>query len=144
MEKSSTPDVARKAQFKAEYMITHNIVGALEQAARAAAARLKMSGTETERLVAHYLGYTRPLEGAGVKPVPPFLFVISKDSRDHSPEVYREVIIPMFQAMKPAPLAVRASWRDTYTKPEPGLPVGIAPAAAQFYFDAITGSYFVA
>src|SRR5262249_48065787 len=92
-------DVARKRpQFKAEYMITHNIVGALEQAARAAAARLKRSGTETERLVAHYLGYTRPLEGAGVKPVPPFLFVISKDSRDHSPEVYREVLIPIFHA----------------------------------------------
>ncbi len=57
-------DVAKKRpQFKAEYMITHNIVGALEQAARAAAARLKMSGAETEKLVAHYLGYTRPLRG---------------------------------------------------------------------------------
>src|SRR5262249_56108342 len=93
-------DVAKKRpQFKAEYMITHNIVGALEQAARAAAARLKLSAAETENLVAHYLGYTRPLEGSGVKPVPPFLFVISKDSRDHSPEVYREVIIPMFATM---------------------------------------------
>jgi hypothetical protein len=141
-------DVAKKRpQFKAEYMITHNIVGALEQAARAAAVRLKLSGTETEKLVAHYLGYTRPLEGAGVKPVPPFLFVISKDSRDHSPEVYREVIIPMFEAMKPAPRVAVTRFMagvHTYTKPEPGLPVGIAPAAAQFYFDAITGGYFVA
>jgi hypothetical protein len=140
-------EVAKKRpQFKAEYMITHNIVGALEQAARAAAARLKMSGTETEKLVAHYLGYTRPLEGADVKPVPPFLFVISKDSRDHSPEVYREVIIPMFEAMKPAPrVAVTRLMAGvhTYTKPEPGLPVGIAPAAAQFYMDAIRGGYFV-
>ena len=35
-------DVAKKRpQFKAEYMITHNIVGALEAAARAAAARLE-------------------------------------------------------------------------------------------------------
>ena len=59
-------DVARKRpQFKAEYMITHNIVGALEAAARAAAARLKMSDAETEKLVAHYLGYTRPLRGTG-------------------------------------------------------------------------------
>jgi hypothetical protein len=32
----------------------------------------------------------------------------------------------------------------TYTKPEPDLPVGIAPAAAKFYYDAITGGYFVA
>jgi hypothetical protein len=36
-------DVAKKRpQFKAEYMITHNIVDALEQAARVAAARLTM------------------------------------------------------------------------------------------------------
>src|SRR5262249_46735009 len=95
-------DTAKKRpQFKAEYMITHNIVGALEEAARAPAARLKLSVAETENLVARYFGYTRPLTGSGVKPVPPFLFVISKDSRDHSPEVYREVIIPMFATMTP-------------------------------------------
>ena len=53
-------DVAKKRpQFKAEYMITHNIVGALEAAARAAASRLRMSADDTEKLVAHYLGYTR-------------------------------------------------------------------------------------
>jgi hypothetical protein len=140
-------DIARKRpQFKAEYMITHNIVGALEAAARAAAARLRMDPTETEKLVAHYLGYTRELEGPGAKPVPPFLFVISKDSRDHSPEVYREVIIPMFAAMKPAPRVALTRFGagvHTYTKPEPGLPVGIAPAAAQFYVTAIQEGYFV-
>lgn len=140
-------EVARKRpQFKAEYMITHNIVGALEQAARAAAARLALDQAETEQLVAHYLGYTRELAGAGVKPVPPFLFVISKDSRDHSPEVYREVILPMFAAMRPAPRAAVTRFGagvHTYTKPEPGLPVGIAPAAAQFYVHAIQQGYFV-
>jgi hypothetical protein len=141
-------DIARKRpQFKAEYMITHNIVGALEQAARAAAARLRMSAAETEKLVVHYLGYTRELSGPGDKPVPPFLFVISKDSRDHSPEVYREVIIPMFKAMNPAPRVAVTRFGagvHTYTKPEPGLPIGIAPAAAQFYVQAIQGGYFVA
>src|SRR5499426_2805962 len=141
-------EVAKKRpQFKAEYMITHNIVGALEAAARAAAARLKMSTGDTEVLVAHYRGYTRPLTRSGVKPVPPFLFVISKDSRDHSPEVYREVIIPMFAAIEPAPRVAVTRFMagvHTYTKPEPGLPVGIAPAAAQFYHDAITGGFFVA
>ena len=139
-------DVARKRpQFKAEYMITHNIVGALEAAARAAAARLKMSDDEAATLVAHYRGYTRPLAGPDVKPVPPFLFVISKDSRDHSPEVYTEVIIPMFAAMRPAPrthVLRMGAGVHTYTKPEPGLPIGIAPAAAQFYHDAITGGFF--
>jgi hypothetical protein len=140
-------DIARKRpQFKAEYMITHNIVGALEQAARAAATRLRMSTAETEKLIAHYLGYTRELPGPGEKPVPPFLFVISKDSRDHSPEVYREVIIPMFKAMQPAPRVAVTRFGagvHTYTKPEPGLPVGIAPAAAQFYVRAIQEGYFV-
>jgi hypothetical protein len=140
-------DVAKKRpQFKAEYMITHNIVGALEQAARTTAQRLAMNAEETEALVAHYLGYTRELRGTGVKPVPPFLFVISKDSRDHSPEVYREVILPMFAAMNPAPrvhVTRFGAGVHTYTKPEQDLPVGIAPTAAQFYHDAITGGFFV-
>ena len=141
-------DIAKKRpQFKAEYMITHNIVGALAQAARAAATRLRMDAAETEQLVAHYLGYTSELKGLGAKPVPPFLFVISKDSRDHSPEVYREVILPMFAAMKPAPRVALTRFGagvHTYTKPEPGLPIGIAPAAAQFYMRAIQQGYFVA
>jgi hypothetical protein len=140
-------DVAKlRPQFKAEYMITHNIVGALEQAARVSAERLGMHAAATEALVAHYLGYTRELKGEGVKRVPPFLFVISKDSRDHSPEVYREVIIPMFQAMDPAPRVAVTRFGagvHTYTKPEPDLPVGIAPAAAQYYHDAIVGGFFV-
>jgi hypothetical protein len=140
-------EIARnRPQFKAEYMITHNIVGALAEAARAAAARLRMDTAEAETLVAHYLGYTRELKGPAAKPVPPFLFVISKDSRDHSPEVYREVIIPMFAAMQPAPRVALTRFGagvHTYTKPEPGLPVGIAPAAAQLYVQAIQEGFFV-
>lgn len=140
-------DVAKlRPQFKAEYMITHNIVGALEQAARTAAKRLNMSEKDTDALVARYLGYTRELRGPDVKRVPPFLFAISKDSRDHSPEVYREVIIPMFQAMNPAPrlhVTRFGAGVHTYTKPEADLPIGIAPPAAKFYHDAITGGFFV-
>ena len=139
-------DLAKlRPQFKAEYMITHNIVVALDHAARVSAQRLRMDASQTEKLVSHYLGYTRELKGEGAKPVPPFLFVISKDSRDHSPEVYREVIIPMFQAMDPAPRVAVTRFGagvHTYTKPEPDLPVGIAPAAAQFYYDAITRGFF--
>lgn len=139
-------DVARKRpQFKAEYMITHNIVGALESAARAASNRLGMSAEEEERLVAHYVGYTREQRGSGVKPVPPYLFVIAKDSRDHSPEVYREVILPMFSQMNPAPRTHVTRFMagvHTYTKPETDLPMGIAPAAAKYFNDAIIGGYF--
>ena len=140
-------DVARKRpQFKAEYMVTHNILSALEQAARAAAARLKLSDADAQKLVDHYQGLTSELRGEGVKRVPPFLFVISKDSRDHSPEVYEEVIIPMFNAMAPTPRTAVTRFMagvHTYTKPEEGLPFGIAPAAAQYYHDAITGGFFV-
>jgi len=58
-------DVARKRpQFKAEYMITHNIVGALEQAARAASARLKLSADEDREAGRALSWVTRPLTGA--------------------------------------------------------------------------------
>ena len=88
--------VKARPQFKAEYVITHNIRDSLEAAARAVAARLKMPAEETAALVKHYLGFPYPQTGPGAKPVPPVLFCITKDSRDHSPEVYQEVVLPMF------------------------------------------------
>ncbi len=88
---------------KAAYIVTHNITDSLAEGARVSAARFKMNQDETDALVNHFIGHTRELSGANVKPVPPFLFEISKDSRDHSPEVYAEVIMPGFRAMKPAP-----------------------------------------
>ncbi len=140
-------DTAKKRpQFKAEYMVTHNIVGSLEEAARASAVRLGLDEANTLALVRRFIGYTRELKGLDVKRVPPFLFVISKDSRDHSPEVYQDVILPAFRAMEPAPrvfVTRMMAGVHTYTKPEDGLPMGIAPAAAQYYHDAITGGYFV-
>lgn len=140
-------EIARKRpQFKAEYMITHNILGALEEAARVSARRLGLDAAGTQSLVTRFRGYTRELSGPAVKPVPPFLFVISKDSRDHNPEVYRDVIIPSFRQMSPAPrVAVTRMMAGVhaYTKPEDDLPMGIAPAAAHYYNDAIVGGYFV-
>src|SRR5260221_7989780 len=62
-----------RPQFKAEYIITHNIRASLEAAARAVAARLNMSSADTEALVQHYLGYPYPQTGPGAKPVPPVL-----------------------------------------------------------------------
>jgi hypothetical protein len=136
-----------RPQFKAEYIITHNIKASLEAAARAAAARLKMSGADTEALVAHYLGFPYPQTGPGTKPVPPVLFVIAKDSRDHSPDVYREVVLPMFAALDPAPkvrLTRFGAGVHTYNKAEPGLPFGIAPPVTEFYVRAIQDGYFLA
>ena len=141
-------DVAKKRpQFKAEYMITHNIVGALESAARAcgeAPWHVVRGRAEARRSITSAIRVN--CGGPGVKPVPPYLFVIAKDSRDHSPEVYREVILPMFAQMNPAPRTHVTRFMagvHTYTKPEQDLPMGIAPAAAHYFNDAITGGYFV-
>ena len=136
----------RRPQFKAEYLITHNIRDSLIAAARAAAKRLKLKPKEARSLRDRYLGYTHELTGAGVKPVPPTLFCITKDSRDHSPEVYREVILPKFRAMKPAPriaLTRLGAGVHTYWTPEDGLPLGVAPVVAKFYHDAITGGFYL-
>ena len=135
-----------RPQFKAEYVITHNIVASLTEAAKVSAKRLHMNREETEALIERYVGYPRELSGQGVRPLPPFLFVITKDSRDHSPEVYKEVILPAFRAMKPAPrihLTHLGAGVHSFWKPEPGLPVGVAPAAVKLWNDAITGGYFV-
>jgi hypothetical protein len=135
-----------RPQFKAEYIITHNMKSSLEAAARAAAARLKMPPKQTDDLVAHYLGYPYPQAGSDAKPVPPVLFVIAKDSRDHSLEVYQEVVLPMFATLDPAP-KVRLTRFDagvhTYQKSEANLPLGIAPPVAELYVRAIQEGFFV-
>jgi len=132
-------------RFKAEYLITHNIVDSLKEAATVTAQHLKLNGAESESLIKRYIGYTRELSGPDIKPVPPFLFGIAKDSRDHSPEVYQEVIIPMFKAMQPPPkvdvvrfgAGIHHIWA-----PEENLPRGIAPAVLKLWYDAITKGYF--
>jgi len=136
-----------RPQFKAEYILTHNIKSSLRKAAEATAKRLNLSGPEKEALVKRYLGLPYPVTGPGAKPVPPVLFGISKDSRDHSPEVYQEVVLPMFrERIDPAPKVMVTRFGagvHVYTKAETDLPLGIGPAVAEFYHQAITGGYFV-
>src|SRR5919106_5501971 len=135
-----------RPQFKAEYIVTHAITGSLTEAAKVSAARLKMTNDETAALVERFVGYTRALSGQNVKPVPPFLFEISKDSRDHSPEVYNEVIMPGFRAMKPAPkiaLTRFGAGVHSFWKAEQDLPVGIVPSVLKSWNDAVLGGYFV-
>ena len=137
----------KRPNFKAEYVVTHNIVASLTEAARVTAQRLKMNGDETDALVRRYVGYSRELSGPGVKPVPPTLFCISKDSRDHSPEVYREVIIPGFQAMKPPPktrLTCFGAGVHVFWLAEKDLPLGIAPSAVRLWDEAIQNGFFAA
>jgi hypothetical protein len=138
--------VKSRPQFKAEYVVTHAITDSLAAAAQVSAARTKMNKEETAALVRHFIGYTRELTGADVKPVPPFLFEISKDSRDHSPEVYHEVILPGFRAMKPAPkIAITrfGAGVHSFWKAESELPLGIAPSVIKSWKTAVTEGYFV-
>lgn len=135
-----------RPQFKAEYTITHNIVASLTGAAQAVAERLKLNRDAAEALLQHYLGFPFPQTGPDAKPVPPVLIAISKDSRDHSPDVYREVVLPMFTEIRPEPkvwLTQFGAGVHTYHKSEEGLPLGIAPPVAKFYNDAIVGGYFL-
>ena len=106
-----------------------------------------MSPAETEALVEHYKGYPYPQSGPGAKPVPPVLFSIAKDSRDHNIEAYNEVALPLFAKIDPAPKVRVVQWGagvHVYTKSEPGLPQGIAPPVVEFYMQAIERGYFLA
>ena len=139
-------NVKSRPQFKAEYIVTHAISGSLAEAARVSAARLKMNKDETEALVQRFVGYSRELSGPSARPVPPFLFEISKDSRDHSQEVYEEVIMPGFRRMNPAPkiaLTRFGAGVHSFWKAEKDLPVGIVPSVLKSWNDAVTGGYFL-
>ncbi len=131
--------------FKAENILHFDSPRELEAAARAAAGRAGLDAAATGALVERYLGYLRGLPGTDVKPVPPIILVITDNSRDHRPEFYREVYLPGYAAMDPAP-AVRlyefAAGIHNYSAPEDGLPQGVAPAGAALWFDAIHEGFF--
>lgn len=136
-----------RPNFKAEYVITHNIIASRVAAAEATAKRLGLGKDATAELIEHYKSFSYPLTGPGTKPVPPILFAISKDSRDHTPDVYAEVIVPGFAGLdRPPKVRVTqfGAGVHTYWKSEPELPLGIAPPIAKFFHDAITQGYFVA
>ena len=133
------------AQFKAEYPVHLNGVEALGEAAQATAERLNLSAKETEDLIRTYHGYTRELSGEGIKPVPPVLLAIAKNSTDNSVEGYNQRVLPMFAAMEPAPkvdLVAFGGGYHVYYRPEPDLPMGVAPGVVKLWYDAITGGYF--
>ena len=134
-----------RPQFKAEYSVTANLLEALEAGARAVAQRLNYDEAQTRALIDRFFGYTRELSGPGVKPVPPILFGLAKDSRDNSPQAYRDVIEPMLAKITPAPRVATTRFGagvHVYGKPEKDLPNGIATAAAKFYHEAISGGFY--
>ena len=134
-----------QANFKAEYMITSNIVSALTAAAGVTADRLGFTNAQTNKLIGRYVGMTRELPSPGARPVPPNYFIVTKASRDHTEDVYRAVVLPSYADMDPAPrtglTALGAGVHD-YTKPELDLPMGVAPAAVALWQLAIEGGFF--
>ena len=135
-----------RPRFKCEYSVTHDIRPSLEEAARVTAARLAMNGEETEALVQRYLNYARPLEGPDHKPVPPFLFGIALNSRDHTLENYQEVTLPAFAAFDPparATVTQFAAGAHKIWQPEEGLPQGIEPSVIKSWYQAIMNGFFL-
>jgi pimeloyl-ACP methyl ester carboxylesterase len=136
----------KRPNFKAEDFVHKNSTQALETAARVSAARLKLSKRETEALVQRYLGYTRPLSGHGVKPVPPFLSI--HGINDDTVTLARcEKSLPLFARLAPPPkvrcVSIGAgvhTW--SYTEP-PDLPQGIATAVAKLWYDAIANGFYL-
>ncbi len=136
----------RYPQFKAEYIIHYASAPALEAAARATAERLRLGVAATDELVEHYIGMGQELSGTDVRPVPPLLLGITAYSRDHTYEKYRDIVVPAYEAMTPAPkirIVRFGAGLHSYWAPEKGLPMGILPAVILLWRDAITGGYFV-
>jgi hypothetical protein len=134
-----------RPNFKAEYIVTHNVAASLETAARAAAQRLGMNAAASAALVKRYHDYCYYDQSDGAKPIPPIFYTIAKNSRDNSPEAYDEIILPMFAELRPAP-KVRVSQlgagTHVYYKPEPDFPLGITPAVAALFQEAITNRFY--
>ena len=132
-------------RFKAEYPVHLNGVEALIGAARATTERLGLDADQTAEMVRRYRSYPRELSGPGVKPVPPVLFSIAQKSMDHTYEGYTQIVLPMFAAMNPAPkvrLVPFEAGVHSYSRPESDLPMGLAPAMVQLWYDAIMGGYY--
>lgn len=132
--------------IKAEYLIHLNAQPQLALAAKAVAARLKLSPNETDALVKRYQNYPLPLTGQNVKPVPPLLYCITANSRDHSKEKYFGILLPELAKLDPAPKASVIQFMTgahSYQRPEDGLPKGLAPAAMALWHQAIMGGYYM-
>lgn len=132
--------------FKAEYIFTYAALPQLEAAARAAARRLRAGRDAEEELVVRYRSYARELSGPGVRPVPPLLLGIVAGSRDHTPERYRDVVLPMLGAIRPAPrvhLVRYGAGVHGYDKPVAELPMGALPAIATVWAEAINHGFFL-
>lgn len=133
-------------KFRGENLVHFGGIRELAKAARATAKRLDLSTDRAEKLVEHYIGYTRELSGPNVKPVPPIMLSMTSASAGHEYETYRRITLPMYAAMDPPPkirLIPLGAGIHGYTSAEPDLPVGPFPAVAKLWNDAIMNGYYV-
>jgi len=131
--------------LKAQHLVQFAAVDALEHAAQATARRLGLDEAGTKELVDRFTGYPFPL-GEGARPVPPLLYCIMANSRDHTYQRYSEILLPALAELDPAPKAsiVRfAVGVHSYQQPLGDLPFGTAPAVADVWADAISGGYYL-
>lgn len=134
----------RAPQFKAENWYHNRTVSCLTEAAQVAAKAQDFNAAETKALVDEYLGYGVPLQGAGVKPVPPILHGICEYSRDHRPDKY-EMMRGEYAKLSPGPkfeYVQLGTGIHSYWRAEPGLPFGVCPAVVKVWGDAISNGWY--
>ncbi|HEX6447613.1 MAG TPA: hypothetical protein VF053_21130 [Streptosporangiales bacterium] len=134
-----------KPGIKVEHFVQFGAVEALTDAANALADILGMGDTEREDLVARYVGYTRPLSGPGAPPLPPLLYIINENSKDHRLDNYNGVLFPELAKLDPAPRTSLTYFHGgvhDYNKPFAELPRGVAPVGASIWHDAIVNGFY--
>jgi hypothetical protein len=137
-------DVRRFPQFKAENWFHNRTPSCLTEAARAAAQHQGLDPCGTDELIDLYLGYGTPLQGPGVKRIPPILHGINAFSRDHTPENYR-TIAGLYAALDRPPkfhVVELGTGIHSYWRAEDGLPQGVCPVVVKVWFDAIMNGFY--
>lgn len=137
-------EAKRFPQFKAENWYHNRTPSCLIEAAQVAARHQNFNKEETDALVKEYLDYGVPLQGPGVKPVPPLLYGINKFSRDHTPEKYVQIAAE-YAKLTPAPkfrVVQLGTGIHSYWRTEDGLPLGVCPVVVKVWHDAIMNGYY--
>ena len=135
----------RFPRFKTEGPVHFGGLRELGRAARAAAKRLDMGPERTKQLVDHYVSYAREIRGPDVKPVPPIILGMTSASTSHTFENYRAVTLPTFAQMDPPPKVSLVPFEagvHGYSKAQKDLPMGVFPATAKLWHDAIVNGYY--
>jgi hypothetical protein len=137
-------EAKRFPQFKAENWYHNRTPSCLIEAAQVIAKFQDLSSDETEALVNEYLHYGVPLQGEGVKPVPPLLHGICAFSRDHQPEKYEIISSQYAKLDRPPKFGViqLGTGVHSYWRTEEGLPLGCVPVVVSVWHEAIINGWY--